>query len=398
MSAETEAYRRLIDIGRALSAESDLDQLLESILREAKRLTNADAGSLYLVSGESLCFAVILNDSLNLYQGGVAGSQIDLPDLPLYLNDSSPNTDNVATRAIHSGEVIYVSNVYSEQDRQHTDEPKRYDRMTGYQSRSFLTVPMFSHSGEPLGVIQLLNARNEDGSDGDFAVEVQPLVESLASLASVALENRQLLDEQLRLKGLLEQQVDERTNELQSALDKLSEAHRILQDLTTIDAVTGIRNRQYFDDYIDKEWKRAVRQHYPITVLMLDIDHFKAVNDTWGHLAGDQCLATIARLQSSYFKRPSDVLARYGGEEFVAVLPYCEYEGAMQLAEEIRAAVEALVIQVDGYEIRVTISIGVGTVIPREGVGIRDLLARADEALYASKHTGRNRVRGIHLT
>ncbi|MBS05436.1 MAG: hypothetical protein CMQ24_22440 [Gammaproteobacteria bacterium] len=190
----------------------------------------------------------------------------------------------------------------------------------------------------------------------------------------------------------LEVEVDERTEELKTALSKLTEAHIILKELTTIDAVTGIRNRQYFDEVFEQEWKRAIRQKYEISMLVLDIDHFKRVNDTYGHLAGDECLAKVATAIDSMLNRPSDVVARFGGEEFVGILPYVGKVNACQLAEQIRERVEELTFEGEAEAIQVTISIGVSTLLPADGGDPKRLIAAADEALYKAKSTGCNRV------
>ena len=214
--------------------------------------------------------------------------------------------------------------------------------------------------------MQLLNAKDEDGNVVEFPESVRPLTEALASQAAVAMEYRRLLDEQELLKAQLENEVDERTEELQNALSKLSEAHIVLKDLTTIDAVTGLRNRQFFDDVMEQEWRRAERQKYPVALLMLDIDHFKNVNDTYGHLAGDVCLEGVARCMSDLFKRPSDVVARFGGEEFIVILPYMEHEQACEFAEKVRVVIGDSSFKADDHMIEVTVSIGVATMVPDE--------------------------------
>ncbi|PCI36526.1 MAG: hypothetical protein COB53_09185 [Elusimicrobia bacterium] len=141
-----------------------------------------------------------------------------------------------------------------------------------------------------------------------------------------------------------------------------------------------------------QEWGRAIRQKYPITLLLLDIDKFKKVNDTYGHLAGDESLAAVAKAIDSSFNRPSDVVARYGGEEFVVILPYVERSNAGRMAEQVRSCIERLSIHADGFEIKLTVSIGQVTLIPVDDMIPREIIARADQALYKAKSMGRNRV------
>ncbi len=387
-----DAYQRLIDIGLALSAEKEINSLLERILKEAKSLAGADAGSLYLKKNdETLCFAIVLNDTLNIFQGGVNGDPVSLPDVPLLTEDGGQNMANIASRATILGATLVVDDAYNSDDFDFSGT-RRFDAITGYHSTSFLTVPLKTLSGEVMGVLQLLNAKNEDGETVAFSDQVKPLIEALSSLASVAMENRYLLDQQETLKTRLENEVDNRTVELKNALEKLSEAHVVLKDLTTIDAVTGIRNRHYFDEVFDQEWRRALRQQYDISLLLLDIDYFKKVNDTHGHPAGVECLAAVAQGIDKMLKRPSDVVARYGGEEFVVVLPYVSSENASHLAMQICKGLAGHVFNVDGKNISVTVSIGVSSVVPLDQGRPRDLISQADEALYRAKSSGRNNV------
>ncbi len=191
----------------------------------------------------------------------------------------------------------------------------------------------------------------------------------------------------------LEDMVHNRTHELEAALAELSQANETLREINTMDAVTGIKNRHYFDTAFENEWKRASREKYPLSLLLLDIDHFKRVNDRLGHLAGDECLFEIAATISAALKRPADIVARYGGEEFVAVLPYIDNDNAMKFANRIRSRVEAANYIVDGREVNVTVSIGVCTVTPSEDDVMKDMISAADIALYEAKNNGRNQVR-----
>jgi diguanylate cyclase (GGDEF)-like protein len=395
---DIQAYRRLIDIGSALSAENDTTALLERILREAKTMAGADAGRLYLrTKSDTLAFVIVLDDRLGTYQGGKSGDAVSSPELPLYLNDGAPNLNNMATRAIHEAATIRVDDVLGESNK-FTGDVNSSDELSSHEARALLTVPLTSLSEEPMGVLQLLNAKTADDEPTGFSAAIQPFIESLASLATMALQNRKLLDQQEAMKRQLEEQVNARTEELRKALRKLSEAHVILKDLNTIDAVTRIKNRQYFDDIAVQEWRRAVRQKYPMNLMLLDIDKFKRVNDTYGHLAGDACLQSVAQCIDELFNRPSDVVARYGGEEFIVIMPYIQHDNAMAYAERVRAAISAQHLQVDGHSINVTISIGVASGMPDQAMDLRQLIARADTALYEAKRQGRDCVCGIDLS
>lgn len=190
----------------------------------------------------------------------------------------------------------------------------------------------------------------------------------------------------------LEQVVKSRTQELETALSELADANESLKLLNTVDQVTGVKNRYFFDTSFEQEWKRASREHYPISLLMLDVDHFKTINDTYGHVVGDECLRQIASRIDGNIKRASDTLARFGGEEFVVLLPFADNDSAMVLAEQVRRSLEAEPLIVEDEKISVQLSAGVCTVIPSEEDTPKDLITSADLALYEAKSTGRNRV------
>ena len=179
--------------------------------------------------------------------------------------------------------------------------------------------------------------------------------------------------------------VKERTRELRDANQRLA-------SLSVTDPLTGLANRRALDDYLAQEWQRATRDRSPLAVLLLDVDHFKKLNDTWGHQVGDQCLRELAKIMTAYFKRPADLVARYGGEEFAVVLPNTDV-GVMEQANRFREAVAAHAIDIGGGEVvRMTVSGGLGILIPAIGQAPRDLLKRADQALYEAKGAGRNRI------
>jgi diguanylate cyclase (GGDEF)-like protein len=162
--------------------------------------------------------------------------------------------------------------------------------------------------------------------------------------------------------------------------------------LTIIDGLTGAHNKRYFQEFLSRELARCARTGRPLSLVMFDIDHFKNINDTYGHLTGDFILKELCRRVRTTVRK-DELLARYGGEEFCVVLPEAHKDGAMEFAERIRSLVEARVFVFEGTEIPVTISVGVSTV-EGEDVGFSEMVHRADERLYEAKRTGRNRVCG----
>lgn len=191
----------------------------------------------------------------------------------------------------------------------------------------------------------------------------------------------------------LEQRVTARTNDLNLTLDQLQRANDQLQRLSSVDGLTQISNRAFFDSALALEHRRSDRTKSSLSVIMIDIDHFKLVNDTYGHLGGDACLRAVAGLMRPRIQRVGDVLARYGGEEFVMLLIDSSLKDSTALAERFRADIEKLLIPFDGRTIRVTASLGVASGIPDPCLSPQALLARADKALYQAKHDGRNCVR-----
>ena len=186
-------------------------------------------------------------------------------------------------------------------------------------------------------------------------------------------------------KRELEIKVDERTRDLQKA-------NAILHDLSSRDALTGLHNRRYFDEQILKEYARCYRQQKSLALVLADIDHFKDFNDKHGHLVGDDCLRNVAGLLQESVTRAGDVLARFGGEEFCILLPDTHGEGALAVAERVRAKLADSTFLVAGQRVPLTISLGVCALIPDSSEQVEKLIERTDKALYQAKHLGRNRV------
>jgi diguanylate cyclase (GGDEF)-like protein len=174
--------------------------------------------------------------------------------------------------------------------------------------------------------------------------------------------------------------------------------HRIraeyeLELLARTDGLTGLSNRRRFAELLDAEWRRARRVRSTLSVLFIDIDRFKSYNDTYGHQAGDDALAAVARCIADNVRRPGDTAARYGGEEFIVLLPDTPEAGARQIAEKIRTAIIGLLIEHVGTELgHVTVSVGLASATPGQGADTQALIKGADEALYYAKATGRNKT------
>ncbi|AHL35823.1 deoxyribonuclease [Pseudomonas brassicacearum] len=178
---------------------------------------------------------------------------------------------------------------------------------------------------------------------------------------------------------------------LRRELRRRYRAERKLAQLASVDALTGLANRRTLDETLQQEWLRAQRSGQPLSVLMIDADHFKAFNDRHGHQQGDEALRTLAQLIGQHVRRPADLAARYGGEEFSVVLPETTTAGAFTMAQNIRDAVEQLPPVSEG-ETPMTVSIGIATWAQGPYGELEQLLFAADKALYQAKASGRNRV------
>ena len=168
--------------------------------------------------------------------------------------------------------------------------------------------------------------------------------------------------------------------------------HRRLSSLSMTDALTRIANRRYFDEFYQAEWRRACREKGSLGLIMIDIDHFKAFNDHYGHLQGDECLTSVAQQLKSAVQRPRDFVARFGGEEFIVLLPSIQAEGVRVVAERLQQALAKLMIP-HGYSSAspfVSVSMGLAWCEPDNDFRPDQLIAAADEALYSAKEHGRN--------
>lgn len=181
---------------------------------------------------------------------------------------------------------------------------------------------------------------------------------------------------------------------LRVSQQQLLDTNLVLQRLMNSDGLTGLSNRRHFDEYMELEWRRSLREQSQLSLLMIDVDYFKTYNDTFGHLEGDEALRKVAAAIREASARPSDLPARYGGEEFALVLPNTTQGGARLMAEKLRMTVEALKIpHISPREgSSLTISIGLSTITPTAGSNCRELISAADKGLYLAKNNGRNQV------
>lgn len=238
--------------------------------------------------------------------------------------------------------------------------------------------------GSAVGVILLsiaLADRLNKEKKTAFQAQQRLLLEERKARAA----QEQSLTVQREANTLLEQRVRERTQDLEALNQQLLE-------LNSTDALTALKNRGHFDRAFQSACVKAYRFGQPLALLVLDIDHFKKFNDTYGHLVGDDCLQMVAQGIRNHVTRPQDLAARYGGEEFVVLLPDTPADGAVQVAERIRREIEGTDFRVSDEVLRLTVSVGVCASRPDHADQTKDIFRFADEALYEAKGAGRNRV------
>jgi diguanylate cyclase (GGDEF)-like protein len=214
-------------------------------------------------------------------------------------------------------------------------------------------------------------------------------------IAPVIDEDRQIISflavqVDITQRKLAEDALRDANRMLESQLREIEGLQSSLREQALRDPLTQLHNRRFLSESLEHEFHRAQRTSEPLSVIMLDLDLFKSINDTYGHAAGDACLVWLARLLQQHIRR-SDILCRYGGEEFLLVLPATDMAGATHYAERLRLLVERETCTVDRHHLQLTVSLGIAC-YPSHGATGDEIIDRADEAMYVSKRAGRNRV------
>ncbi len=363
MNIRPDRLLSLLRIGLRLTAERDLERLLHMIIEETTEVMGADRSSLFLI------------DNAKQEMWAKIAQGVDEMELRF------PIGVGIAGTVGMTGEPINIPDAYV--DWRFNPE---IDRKTGYRTRSILCVPMRNMQGVLIGAIQVLNKKS-----GHFSSDDAALLAALASQAAVAIENADLDRRLNELNQSLEEKVQERTADLVRANERLSVLNKELEEIAITDSLTQAFNRQYFMDRLKQEVKRAYRYGVPVSLLLIDVDHFKNVNDTHGHQAGDFVLVGMSSVIKEQL-RETDLFARYGGEEFCLISTAMDLGEAVQLADRLRSLVGRVDLNYRGTHIGITVSIGVSAWEPSIKDDFEALIRRSDEALYRAKEQGRNRV------
>ncbi|MBD2310934.1 diguanylate cyclase [Desertifilum sp. FACHB-1129] len=335
---------------RNLHRSLELQDLLKNIVDEIRQLLNCDRALIYRFqpSGKD---ALIVEESLNTH-----ASYLPLRDWKVrHLSFTEPPLieqfcqgrllacDDIQTANLHKADIELLKAV---------------------GVKSLLVVPILQ--AEKLWGLLVMHQCNQMRQWQPIEVD---LMEQLATQINLAIQQAELYYQ-------------------------LAQANAELQTLASIDGLTQIANRRRFDEYLTQEWRRLSREKAPLSLIICDIDYFKAYNDTYGHQAGDACLKQVASTIRSVVKRPADLVARYGGEEFAVILPNTSLDGAVLLAESIRYQVKTLRIKHRSSAINqyITLSLGVASLTPSMKATPSQLIAIADNKLYEAKNLGRDRV------
>jgi diguanylate cyclase (GGDEF)-like protein len=338
------AYQDLVHIGLAFTRETEAPLLLERILSEARRFTHAEAGTLYLLEGNTLHFSAVQNDAL-ARRLGVEEMRRCLSAEPLRLNEAS-----LAGHVAMTGDVLNLHDPHMiPPDRPYAFNAE-VDVRCHYRTHSVLVVPLQDPSGRILGVLQLINALDPQGRVIPFDSRYEPLARALAQQAGLAIRNTRL--EALALK----------------------------------DGLTDVYTRRYFLARLQEECQRFVRWSEPVSLVLINLDRFKALNERAGQAGGDEALRQVGRLLLKH-SRNFTVLSRFGGDEFAVLLVSTPRTGATAYAERMRSVIERHAVEHG----RLTASLGVAS-LPDDAQDADELLRAAQAALGEAKRLGGNRV------
>jgi len=322
----------LYEVGSALASVLNVDRLLSLIVDSVVRVT-----------GAQICSLMLLDQEKRFLRIRVAKG---LPD-EVVKRIVAPVGEGISGHVAATGEPLLVEDIENHPLFKRKSNKK-------YSSRSLLTVPL-KIKGEVIGV---LNVNNKQRSEV-FTADDQNLLTLFASHAAITIENANLYEH--------------------------------LEQLATTDGLTGLFVHRHFQEQMTNEMNRAKRFRRPLSVCMMDIDHFKLVNDTHGHQTGDMVLREVADLLKARGGRDEDILGRYGGEEFILALVETPKEAALSVGDRIRRTIAQHEFKRGAETLPISISVGVAS-YPEDADLRQDLIGRADEALYYAKEAGRNRV------
>ncbi len=359
----------LYDIGIALSSKLDLNQVLQILFERCRQILPMD--SFYVAIYDDRTF--MLQHPLFFDSGEY--KQVAIRDIR--------TTPGLSGEVILNKETLYISDALDPTANKHF----QIVRLGGRPSRSYVGVPMIVRD-RVMGVVSMQSYRPRA-----YSPEQIRLLETIAHQAAIAIENSQLYQQAQNELDWRKQTQDnlEKTNAgLQVQLSRVEALQNELRDQANRDPLTGLFNRRHLEEHLRRKLAQAQRKGAPLSVIMVDIDHFKQINDQYGHKTGDEFLKLLSNVLIK-FTRSTDFPCRYGGEEFLVILGDAPLEIAAKRAEAMRSAFESAAVDFQGLNLKATISLGVSA-YPQHGNEAETLIIQADQAMYAAKTQGRNRV------
>jgi len=355
---------RLLEISRQMAETRALDPLLKFAMGEVLEFVEAEYGYLILLDEDGeLDFRVKQNNQ---------GKEIEEPNTQI--------SHTIFDQVIQKRESIIIADAVSNEDYQESKS------VLDLKIQSVMCAPLISKD-ELLGALYVENRSAKGVFEG---IDLKPL-EYFAAHAAVAIENAMLNED-------LEARVASRTAALKKTVDELEReiearkrAEAELQKLAITDPLTNVYNRRYFDEVVEGELERVRRHKMSLSVAMVDLDHFKTINDNYGHVTGDIVLQTMADCFVSNLRK-IDVVGRYGGDEFVILMPESSSEQAQKAAERLRRKVVARVRKIQKFDHPITASMGLFSISGGIEITAKEFVDRADQALYKANEEGRNRI------
>ncbi len=360
---------------------NDLEVLLHKILNYLKHITSSDAGSIYLKEGDFLKFYIFQNDSFS-YET-IYKMQKPLSSLKYKIE---PNTNTIAIESFVSKQIIMIDDIYDDTIFDFKSS-KEFDKKFNYTTKSILTAPLVNfYSGEVIGILQLINKKDEDGNLIKFSLEDKEFISLSSYLTTLNIITTQ---KSLKEKEIINESIEDR---IIARTRILEDTQKHLLEQVNRDSMTGLYNRRYLNVMADSLLFNTKKDQIEMSVIMIDIDDFKVINDTYGHATGDDVICNIAKLLEQ-FTRSSDICVRFGGEEFLIVLPHTSVENGIKIAEKLRKIVEKSVLfSKTKQEVKYTISVGISKVEQGDS-SLETALNKADILLYQAKNCGKNQIK-----
>jgi diguanylate cyclase (GGDEF)-like protein/PAS domain S-box-containing protein len=352
----------LYETSLQINSISDVSDLMHITIQRACDLLKIQSGALYLLRDEGV---------LELLVG------YHVPQS--WIGKKIRSDEGLAGQVVQSRKLVMVPDYLTWQGRLSAFEDS--------PARRTLGIPL-RFRDQVTGVVIFM-----DTQVGSFSDEDIRLVNLFIDQAAIAIENARLYasaQHEIAERRQVEIKLSQANDTLEMQLEEIRGLQDELREQAIHDPLTGVFNRRYLNETLAREIARAGRENNQLSVIMSDIDHFKIINDTYGHPVGDKFLVAVASLMKNH-ARGSDIVCRYGGEEFLLVLPGTALDSAAQRAEEIRQMCAEVVIKHEGQDLKITMSFGVAT-HPDHGKEADEIIIKADKAMYQSKHTGRNRV------